>query len=90
MVALLSSEGSIAAAGNSRWGAYSAGDDTITFAPGSIVDAPNTLVPKFDRISAPSSGPVGHSYLIEIPSPPAQAGPSNVLSIPSVFPSDER
>lgn len=56
--------------------------------PGSIVTAPDTLVPRFSgfgRMRGPRANPVGPPMLIEIPDAPAMPRPRNVLVLPIVW-----
>ncbi|HUY38354.1 MAG TPA: hypothetical protein VMV13_05965 [Candidatus Binataceae bacterium] len=57
-------------------------------APGSIVTAPDTLVPEFGGsgpMRGPRANPVGRPMLIEVPDAPAAPRPRNVLILPVVW-----
>jgi len=56
--------------------------------PGSIVTAPDTLVPRFGRFGrmrGPRTNPVGRPMLIEIPAPSSRPLAPNVLILPAVW-----
>lgn len=60
----------------------------IFLRPGSIVTAPNTLVPRFgsfERMRHQRGNPVGPPMLIEIPAPRELPIPPNVLMLPAVW-----
>lgn len=53
--------------------------------PGSVVTAPDTLVPSFKPLHGRRAASVGPPMLIEIPDAPAVQSPRNVLVLPVVW-----
>ena len=57
----------------------------ILLGPGSIVTAPDTLVPRFGPLRQPRSNPLGHPMVIDIPSPQPVLLAPNALELPTVY-----